>query len=97
MAGNNYQGSEIMKRISSLKRRALICQALGWKSMSKAELQDYLWEKMQDTSSESIIEKHIHFLRTEFDAPIKYSYMDNKYYMDGKFNFIEALTEYLRT
>ena len=85
-----------MKKISSLKRRALICQALEWKSMSKAELQDYLWEKMQDTSSESIIEKHINFLRTEFDAPIRYSKLDHKYYMDGEFSFIKALTEYLK-
>jgi hypothetical protein len=80
---------------SSIKRISIICQGLNWKPMTKKEIQDHIWDKLQSSSSSSCIEKDIYLLRNEFDAPIKYNRINHKYEIYEEFDFISSLTQYL--
>ena len=85
-----------MLKLNSLKRSALICYALEWKEMTKKEIMDHLWDKMNENCCESTIEKTIYFLRNDMDAPIEYNRYTKKYYISGNYSFTDNLINLIK-
>lgn len=82
-------------RKNQLQRLSKIIQILQNRALTKCELIDRLSDYFEHSFSESQIEKDIFCLRMDFDAPIVYRKSLKNYYIDGDYDFKEALFNYL--
>lgn len=79
----------------AIRRLSIIANALTNKPLSKAELQDNLFEKIDEHVCCSTIEKDLFLLRMDFDAPIIYNKRSNKYQIIDAYNFNQSLLNWL--
>jgi hypothetical protein len=85
-----------MPKIKNVIRRlSIIANALINKPLSKNELQQKLFEKIQEHVCCSTIEKDLFLLRMDFDAPIIYEKRTKKYYITKSYNFNKSLLNWL--
>ena len=85
-----------MRKMNVLKRVALISSGLEWKPMSKQDIIEYIWDKIEESFCEATIEKDLRYLREEFEAPIVFDYYTRCYRMEPGWKFSEAIIEYIR-
>lgn len=79
----------------AIRRLAIIANALVSKPLSKDELQQKLFEKIQEHVCCSTIEKDLFLLRMDFDAPIEYRKINNKYHIKKTYDFNQSLLNWL--
>lgn len=84
-----------IQRKSQLQRIANIIFYLEIKPMSKQELIFRLYDKFEVYFCNSQIEKDLFCLKNDFDAPIEYCQAMRKYNLTEKYDFKEALYNYV--
>jgi hypothetical protein len=79
----------------AVRRLSIIANALVSKPLSKIELQEMLFEKIQEHVCCSTIEKDLFLLRMDFDAPIVYQKRNNTYHIKETYDFNQSLLNWL--